>query len=136
MNDELGMDDGECVVGCGCGCGFEDDDERTRMEAYIEEVRAANAAGVAWNESGGWLQLASTSEPATPGLYAEGMYGDSMTGPLSKPGAIQDDKRRERERGRVSGRASKTTSPTPTTSTMRKRKKEKKKPRASGLSYY
>lgn len=137
MDGELGMDDGECVVGCGCGCGFEDDDERTRMEAYIDEVRAANAAGVAWDESGGWLQLASASEPPTPGVYAEGVYGDPLTGSLSKSGAVRDEKRRERDRERVSGRASKTTSPTPTTSTMRKKKKkEKKKPRASGLSYY
>ncbi|KAL5118191.1 hypothetical protein ACEQ8H_003863 [Pleosporales sp. CAS-2024a] len=129
MDQEVGMGDGEleCVVGCGCGCGFDDDDERSRMEAYIDEVRAANAAGVAWDERGGWLQLASTGEAATratPGVYA---------------GTGQDEKRRERERERAGGRASTTTtSPTPTTSTMRKRKKEKekKKTRASGLSYY
>jgi len=125
MDDEVGMDDGECVVGCGCGCGFEDDDERTRMEAYIDEVRAANAAGVAWDESGGWLQLASTDDA----------HGDSLDESTGRPGAAHDDKR-ERERGRVTGRTSKTTSPTPTTSTMRRRKKEKKKARASGLSYY
>jgi hypothetical protein len=137
MDDELGMDDGECVVGCGCGCGFEDDDERTRMEAYIDEVRAANAAGVAWDESGGWLQLASASEPPTPGVYAEGVYGNVLTGSLSKPSLLPDDKRSTRDKERVGGRGSKTTSPTPTTSTMRrKKKKEKKKPRASGLSYY
>jgi hypothetical protein len=131
MADELGASDGECVVGCGCGCGIDDDDERTRMEAYIDEVRAANAAGVAWDESGGWLQL-TASGPATPGVYAESVYGDLVTG---KP---RDEKKRERERDRVSGRGSKTTSPTPTTSTMRRKKKDKKKtkPRASGLSYY
>jgi hypothetical protein len=136
MDDELGMDDGECVVGCGCGCGLEDDDERSRMEAYIDEVRAANAAGVAWDESGGWHQLAAESEPPTPGLYAEGV--DLMANAASKAGAVQDDRRRERDRVRVSGRASKTTSPTPTTSTSTTRKKGKKskKPRASGLSYY
>jgi hypothetical protein len=136
MDDEIGMDDGGCVVGCGCGCGLEDDDERSRMEAYIDEVRAANAAGVAWDESGGWLQLASASEPATPGVYAEGVHGVPMTRVMSKNGAVQDDRRRERDRERVSGRASKTTSPTPTTSTMRKNNKKKKRPRASGLSYY
>jgi hypothetical protein len=134
MDDELGMDDGECVVGCGCGCGLEDDDERSRMEAYIDEVRAANAAGLAWDESGGWHQLAAASEPPTPGLYAEGM--DLMTNSASKTGAAPDDRRRERDRVRVSGRASKTTSPTPTTSTTRKKGKKSKKPRASGLSYY
>jgi hypothetical protein len=93
---------------------------------------------VAWDESGGWLQLASTSEPATPGVFAESVYGDFMTGAASRLGVPRDDKKRERERDRVSGRGSKTTSPTPTTSTMRKKKKEKakKKPRASGLSYY
>jgi hypothetical protein len=139
MDDELGMDDGECVVGCGCGCGLEDDDERSRMEAYIDEVRAANAAGVAWDESVGWLQLTSTSEPATPGIYAEGVHGDFMTGVGSKIETVKDERRRDRDRdNRVGGRTSKTTSPTPTTSTMRKKKKEKakKKPRASGLSYY
>jgi hypothetical protein len=134
MDDELGMDDGECVVGCGCGCGIENDDERSRMEAYIDEVRAANAAGVAWDESGGWLHLVTASEPATPGVDAE---GSSITGSVSKLGPAQDGKRRERERDRTGGRTSKTVSPTPTTSTMRKReKKAKKKPRASGLSYY
>jgi hypothetical protein len=134
MDDELGMDDGECVVGCGCGCGLEDDDERSRMEAYIDEVRAANAAGVAWDESGGWHQLAAASQPPTPGLYAEGV--DLMTNVASKAEGVQDDRRRERDRVRVSGRASKTTSPTPTTSTTRKKGKKSKKPRASGLSYY
>jgi hypothetical protein len=122
------------VVGCGCGCGLEDDDERSRMEAYIDEVRAANAAGVAWDESGGWHQLAAASQPPTPGLYAEGV--DLMTNVASKAEGVQDDRRRERDRVRVSGRASKTTSPTPTTSTTRKKGKKSKKPRASGLSYY
>ncbi|KAH7398964.1 hypothetical protein DE146DRAFT_613869 [Phaeosphaeria sp. MPI-PUGE-AT-0046c] len=139
MDDELGMDNGECVVGCGCGCGLEDDDERSRMEAYIDEVRAANAAGVAWDESGGWLQLASASEPATPGVYAGELngHGDLLIPVPNKSGPVQEEKRRERERERVSGRASQATSPTPTTSTMRKKdKKGKKKSRVSGLSYY
>lgn len=125
MDDELGMDDGECVVGCGCGCGLEDNDERSRMEAYIDEVRAANAAGVAWNESSMWR-----SQPPTPGLSVE---GDFMTGAMSK---MSGEKRRDRERERVAGRTSKTTSPTPTSSTMRKKKGTKKKARVSGLSYY
>lgn len=139
MDDELGMDDGECVVGCGCGCGLEDDDERSRMEAYIDEVRAANAAGVAWDESGAWLQVASASEPPTPGVFAADFdrHEDLLTPVLKNPSPAQEGQRRERERERVSGRASQATSPTPTTSTVRKKeKKGKKKARASGLSYY
>ncbi|KAH8717024.1 hypothetical protein GQ44DRAFT_688128 [Phaeosphaeriaceae sp. PMI808] len=139
MDDELCTDGGECVVGCGCGCGLEDDDMRSRMEAYIDEVRAANAAGVAWDESGGWFQLVSNSEPATPGLYAESVDANFMTGAVSKIGVSREEKRRERDRNveRAGRRTSKTISPTPTTSTMRKRKeKGKKKARVSGLSYY
>jgi hypothetical protein len=133
MDDELGMDNGECVVGCGCGCGLEDDDERSRMEAYIDEVRAANAAGVAWDESSVW----AASEPATPGLYNDIAYGDFMTGAASKIGGGEVRRERDKERIGVGGRASKGTSPTPTTSTMRKKKeKGKKKARVSGLSYY
>ncbi|KAF1851811.1 uncharacterized protein K460DRAFT_273188 [Cucurbitaria berberidis CBS 394.84] len=131
MDDELGMEDGECVVGCGCGCGLEDNDERSRMEAYIEEVRAANAAGVAWEEGGEWLQMASHSQPATPGLYAESIYSDFMTGAASKMvGGNEDEKRRERLAGR-----DKANSPTPTAKKKDKGKK-KKTTRASGLSYY
>ncbi|KAF2027536.1 hypothetical protein EK21DRAFT_71664 [Setomelanomma holmii] len=131
MDDELGMDDGECVVGCGCGCGIEDNDERSRMEAYIDEVRAANAAGVGWDESSVWAE----SAPATPALYTDNSYGDFMTGAASKIDG--GDVRRERDKERVgAGRGSKTTSPTPTTSTMRKKKEKKKKSRVSGLSYY
>jgi hypothetical protein len=37
VDEDLGMDEGECVVGCGCGCGLEIEDERTRMEAYIDD---------------------------------------------------------------------------------------------------
>ncbi|KAF1916851.1 hypothetical protein BDU57DRAFT_449827 [Ampelomyces quisqualis] len=124
MDDELGMEVGECVVGCGCGCGcgVEGDDARSRMEAYIDQVRAAHAAGVGWDES------------------AEGANATPMTGALSKTGPAQDEKRGDGDGGRAGGRASKTGSPTPTTSTLRKKerreKKAKRKPRASGLSYY
>ncbi|KAH7392733.1 hypothetical protein BKA66DRAFT_412227 [Pyrenochaeta sp. MPI-SDFR-AT-0127] len=133
MDDELGMDDGECIVGCGCGCGLEEDDERSRMEAYIAEVRAANAAGVTWDEGGEWFQMASRSQPATPGLHAEGVYGDFMTGGASKMAASNvEEKRRERLGG--SGRGAANTSPTP--AKKKEKGKGKKKVRASGLSYY
>ncbi|CAN9144126.1 unnamed protein product [Alternaria alternata] len=123
MDDEIGMDDGECVVGCGCGCGLEDDDERSRMEAYIEGVRAANAAGIAWEEGSEWLPSGTT----TPALYAESAYGDFMTGGVSKMAGTGEEKRKERLGGR-----SNVVSPTPT----KTKKKGKKKVRASGLSYY
>ncbi|KAH7090463.1 hypothetical protein FB567DRAFT_437997 [Paraphoma chrysanthemicola] len=135
MDDELNMDEDACVVGCGCGCGIEDNDERSRMEAYIDEVRAANAAGTAWDESSVW----AASEPPTPGLFGEIVYGDFMTGAASKIGGGETRREREKERVGVGGRGtgSKTTSPTPTTSTIRKkREKGKKKARVSGLSYY
>ena len=123
MDDESGMDDGECVVGCGCGCGLEDDDERSRMEAYIEGVRAANAAGIAWEEGSEWLPSGTT----TPALYAESAYGDFMTGGVSKMAGTGEEKRKERLGGR-----SNVVSPAPT----KTKKKGKKKVRASGLSYY
>ncbi|KAI4695386.1 uncharacterized protein J4E84_002012 [Alternaria hordeiaustralica] len=124
MDDEIGMDDGECVVGCGCGCGLENDDERSRMEAYIEGVRAANAAGIAWEEGSEWFPSGTT----TPALYAESAYGDFMTGGASKMAGMNggEEKRKERLGGR-----SNVVSPTPA-----KKKKGKKKVRASGLSYY
>jgi hypothetical protein len=126
MDDELCMDESECIVGCGCGCGLEDDDERTRMEAYIDEVRAANAAGVAWNEGGEWLQMASQDQPGTPGIYAGSMYDDFMTGAASKMAASPEEKReRSTDRSTV-------VSQTPTKS----KKRGKKKARVSGLSYY
>lgn len=132
MDDELGMDDGECIVGCGCGCGLEDDDERSRMEAYIEGVRAANAAGIAWDESVDWRQMASASEPPTPGLSTGSVYGDFMTGAASKPVNALESRKKEKDRERAAARLSNNTSPTPTV----KKKKGKKKARVSGLSYY
>jgi hypothetical protein len=130
MDDELGMDDGECVVGCGCGCGLEDDDERSRMEAYIEGVRAANAAGIAWEEGSEWPQSGLT----TPALYAESAYGDFMTGGASKM-AGSDEKKKVMLAARVMA-VSPTPTSTTTTTTATKKKKGKKKVRASGLSYY
>jgi hypothetical protein len=129
MDDELGMDDGDCVVGCGCGCGLEDDDERSRMEAYIEGVRAANAAGIAWDEGNEWPQSGLT----TPALYAESAYGVFMTGGVSKMAGSGE----ERKKVLLAARAT-AVSPTPTSTTTSttKKKKGKKKTRASGLSYY
>ena len=101
------------------------------MEAYIDEVRAANAAGEGWEEGGEWLQMASLSQPTTPGVYAEGVYGDFMTGGASKMvGNNKDDKRREK----VAGREKTNTSPAP--AAKKKDKGKVKKVRASGLSYY
>ncbi|KAL6711366.1 hypothetical protein ACN47E_005897 [Coniothyrium glycines] len=126
MDDEIGMSDSDCVVGCGCGCGVEDDDERTRMEAYLEGVRAANAAGIAWSEGEIWLQ----SQPVTPGVYSDNIYGDFMTGGVSKMAARGDEKRKERSGGRAS------TNPSPTPTAEKKKKSKKKRARVSGLSYY
>ncbi|KAI8934660.1 hypothetical protein NX059_008351 [Plenodomus lindquistii] len=130
MDDEIGADEGECIVGCGCGCGLEDNDERSRMEAYLDDVRAANAAGqhVAWGEDGESMHM--HSQPPTPGMYENSIYSDFMTGAGSKMVDRGEEKRRER----LTGRSSANTSPTP--SRDRKKKKTKKKPRASGLSYY
>ncbi|KAF1944296.1 hypothetical protein EJ02DRAFT_464364 [Clathrospora elynae] len=129
MDDDIGMDEGECVVGCGCGCGLEDDDERSRMEAYIEEVRAANAAGIAWDEGSEWLQSRSTP----PGVYTDSTYGhgDAMTGGASKMAGSMVGEGRKRLAGRSTA-----VSPTPTKTKKEKDKKGKKKVRASGLSYY
>ncbi|KAF2847773.1 hypothetical protein T440DRAFT_402897 [Plenodomus tracheiphilus IPT5] len=130
MDDEIGGDEGECMVGCGCGCGLEDNDERSRMEAYLDDVRAANAAGqhVAWGEDGESTFM--HSQPPTPSLYENSVYGDSMTG----LGGKMIDQGEEKRRERLAGRSTANTSPTP--SRDRKKKKTKKKTRASGLSYY
>ncbi|EOA91015.1 hypothetical protein ACJQWK_11422 [Exserohilum turcicum] len=123
MGDEVWMDDGECVVGCGCGCGLEDNSERSRMEAYIEGVRAAHADGTTWDNTSEWMPSGTTT-PA----YAESAYGDFMTGGVSKmAGTGSEEKRRERPGGRRD-----VVSPTPT----KAKKKFKKKARVSGLSYY
>ncbi|KAH9865020.1 hypothetical protein IAQ61_008966 [Plenodomus lingam] len=130
MDDEIGGDEGDCMVGCGCGCGFEDNNERSRMEAYLEDVRAANAAGhhVAWTEDGDSMRM--QSHPGTPSLYENSISGDFMTGGGSKMIYQGEEKRRER----LTGRSTANTSPTP--SRDRKKKKTKKKTRVSGLSYY
>lgn len=133
MDDELGTDTSDCIVGCGCGCGLEDNNERSRMEAYIEEVRAAHAAGITWEEGSEWMQPQTTpySQPGTPGLYPDSIYGDFMTGGASKMASHSEEKRRER----LTGRSTANTSPTPSKDKKRK-SKAKKKVRASGLSYY
>ncbi|CAA9959974.1 WD domain containing protein [Pyrenophora teres f. maculata] len=123
MDEEIGADDGDCVVGCGCGCGLEDDDDRSRMEAFIEGVRAATAAGMAWEEGIEWQH----SGASTPAMYSESGYGDFMTGGGSKMAGSGDEKRRDRL-----GVRSAMVSPTPT----KTKKKGKRKVRASGLSYY
>ena len=102
------------------------------MEAYLEEVRAAHAAGITWEEGDEWLQMAPHSEPATPGLYAESLYGDFMTGGASKMAGHGEEKRRER----LTGRSTANASPTPSKDKKKKSKAKKKKVRASGLSYY
>jgi len=123
MDEEVGADDSDCVVGCGCGCGLEDDDDRSRMEAFIEGVRAATAAGIAWEEGIEWQH----SGASTPAMYSESGYGDFMTGGVSKVAGSGDEKRRDRL-----GPRSAMVSPTPT----KTKKKGRKKVRASGLSYY
>lgn len=100
------------------------------MEAYIDEVRAANAAGIAWDEGSEWMQMAAYSQPATPGVYADSIYGDFMTGGASK--MMQGDEKRKE---RLPGRSTANTSPTPSKD-RKKKNKAKKKVRASGLSYY
>jgi ribosomal protein L12E/L44/L45/RPP1/RPP2 len=57
LDDEIGVEEGECVVGCGCGCGFESDEERDRIEEFIEGVR--------WEERGGWLPEVEFDEDAS-----------------------------------------------------------------------
>jgi hypothetical protein len=130
VNHELGIEEGECVVGCGCGCGFEVEDERTRMEAYIDEVRAATASGVTWEDGDAWMQmLPPESELATPSAFSENSMFDGFNWGkgVSKIAGASNDKRKEKPSGR------RTPSPTPTAA---KKKKSKKKTRASGLSYY
>ncbi|PVH99237.1 hypothetical protein DM02DRAFT_529513 [Periconia macrospinosa] len=58
MDSSLGVDEGECVVGCGCGCGFEGEDERDKIERFIEGVRS-------WDEQGGWLPEVEFDEEAS-----------------------------------------------------------------------
>lgn len=76
MDDSLSQSSDDCIVGCSCGCGIEPQtDERSRMEAYLEGVRAANAAGTAWSDAPGaeWAP-SSRSQPVTPGGYTESEY--------------------------------------------------------------
>jgi hypothetical protein len=130
IDDELGTEEGECVVGCGCGCGFDVEDERTRMEAYIDEVRAATASGVTWEDGDAWMNmLPPDSELATPSAFSENSMFDGFAWGrgVSKIASNSSTKGKERAGGRGAP------SPTPTAA---KKKKSKKKTRASGLSYY
>lgn len=130
IDDELGMDECECVVGCGCGCGFEVEDERTRMEAYIDEVRAATASGVTWEDGDAWMQmLPPDSDLTTPSVFSDnGMFDGFTWGRgVSKIASANNEKGRAKPSGRG------TPSPTPTAA---RKKKSKKKIRASALSYY
>jgi len=62
MSDELGIEEGDCVIGCGCGCGFEGDEERDRIEDFIEGVRN-------WEERGRWLPEIEFDEDASTRAY-------------------------------------------------------------------
>lgn len=100
------------------------------MEAYIDEVRAATASGVTWEDGDAWMQmLPPDSELATPSVFSENSMFDGFTWGrgVSKIASTSIDKGKEKPSGRG------TPSPTPTTA---KKKKSKKKVRASGLSYY
>ncbi len=130
MDDGLGMEDGDCVVGCGCGCGLEFDDPRSRMEQYLEEVRAANAAGMGWEEGSEWLHMVSDSQPETPEVHLESMFGDFMTGGASKMAVTNgDDNKRKKEK--VGDRSSPTVG-----GKKREKGKGKRRVQASALSYY
>jgi hypothetical protein len=125
------MEEGDCVVGCGCGCGFEVEDERTRMEAYIDEVRAATASGVTWEDGEAWMRrIPSGSEIVTPSAFSENSMFDGFSWGrgVSKIAGEGTEKKKEKPSGR------KTPSPTPTAA--KKKKSKKKAARASGLSYY
>lgn len=61
---EFGMDEGECVVGCACGCGFDNDEERDRIEEFIEGIR--------WEERGGWLPEIEFDEEASTKAHGSG----------------------------------------------------------------
>lgn len=128
IENELGIEEGECVVGCGCGCGFEVEDERTRMEAYIDEVRAATASGVTWEDGDAWM-FPTDSELATPSAFSENSMFDGFKWGrgVSKIAGAGNGTKQDKPSGRG------TPSPTPTGA---KKKKSKKKVRASGLSYY
>lgn len=100
------------------------------MEAYIDEVRAATASGVTWEDGDAWMNmLPPDSGLATPGAISENSMFNGFTWErgVSKIAGDSNGKWREKPSGRG------TPSPTPIAT---KKKKSKKKPRASGLSYY
>lgn len=111
MDDELGMDEGECVVGCGCGCGFEDDYEHGSIVEYVEGVRG-------WEERGGWLPEVEFEEEAST-------KGSRMT--LAQDMEYKEEVRRWDEQGKEGkedGRRGE------------KKGKGKRKARVTGKSYY
>ncbi|KAJ4297615.1 hypothetical protein N0V90_005508 [Kalmusia sp. IMI 367209] len=67
MADELGVDEGECVVGCGCGCGVPTSRERGRIEEFLEGVRS-------WEERGSWLPEVEFDEDASTRASSTRVY--------------------------------------------------------------
>ena len=101
------------------------------MEAYIDEVRAATASGVTWEDGEAWMQrIPSSSEIVTPSAFSENSIFDGFTWgrAVSKIPGEGTEKRKDKPSGRG------TPSPTPTAA--KKKKSKKKAARASGLSYY
>ncbi|KAF2005353.1 hypothetical protein P154DRAFT_518855 [Amniculicola lignicola CBS 123094] len=67
LDEGLGWQEDDCVVGCGCGCGFENEVEQTE-KGYMS----------GWDERGGWMpEVDEDKDSATiKGYDYEGGYGD------------------------------------------------------------
>jgi len=103
MDTDLVTLDGECVVGCACGCGLGGDDERERMEAYIEGVRAAGlGVGMVGVEEGSVGVGVEGKEGMGRGRES-GTTSPSLTGTGSTVRKGRKEKEKGRRRAKMSG---------------------------------
>jgi hypothetical protein len=103
MDEGVGLEEGQCVVGCGCGCGFEEDNDGARL---IDEFRE-------WEEK--WAPVAEDtiysalsrdgSEMGDVGKWTEDVAKESREKKGEKTRVNENAKENERERMRWKGKA-------------------------------
>jgi hypothetical protein len=103
MDEGVGLEEGQCVVGCGCGCGFEEDNDGARL---IDEFRE-------WEEK--WAPVAEDtiysalsrdgSEMGDVGKWTEDVAKESREKKGEKTRVNANAKENERERMKWKGKA-------------------------------
>ncbi|KAF2708289.1 hypothetical protein K504DRAFT_382113 [Pleomassaria siparia CBS 279.74] len=95
LDEGLGYDEGECVVGCGCGCGFEEDEDEKRAE-MVRSFRN-------WEERGGWMP----DDVEDVGVYSHEGSLVGEVGRWSEDVAKKNTEQKIGYRGRTKGKGKK-----------------------------